>query len=66
MWIPSNFCIQQSEMMYTNIPRQKIIFGIQRKLTKNKVIPNHSDLDSDQNRVLDMASFETNFLSNHN
>jgi len=35
-------------------------------LRKNKVIPNHGDLGSDQNWVVDMAHFETNFLSNHN
>jgi len=33
-----------------------------KKLANDKVIPNHVK----QNRVLDMANFEINFLSNHN
>jgi len=41
-------------------------FEVLKKLTKNKVIPNHGDLGGDQNQVLDMTNFETNFLSNHN
>jgi len=60
---PSNFCIQQFEMMYDNMPRHKKFFqSSKKKLTKDKVIPIHSQ----QNRVLDMANFETNFFSNHN
>jgi len=46
------------------MPRQKKYFWTsKKKLTKNKGIPIHGDLGSDQNRVVDMANFETNFLS---
>ncbi len=58
-----NFCVQQSKMMYTNMPRHKKFFwSSKKKLTKFKVVPNYSA----QNRVLDMANFEIHFLSNHN
>jgi len=41
---------------------EKVFSKFQKKLTKDKVIPIHGQ----QNWVLDMAYFETNFLSNHN
>jgi len=57
------FCVQQSKMMYTNMPRHKKHLGTsKKKLTKDKVIPNHVK----QNRILDMANFEINFFLNHN
>jgi len=46
--------------MYTNMLRYKEKLCIsKKKLTKDKVIPNHVK----QNQVLDMANFEINFLS---
>jgi len=63
MWISFNFCVQQFEKMYTNMPRYKKVFrSYAKKLTKDKLISNHDD----QNWVLDMANFENDFLSNHN
>jgi len=60
---PSNFRIQQSEMMYNNMWSHKKFFqSSKKKLTKDKLIPIHGQ----QNRVLDTANFETNFLSNQN
>jgi len=60
------FCVQQFEMMYTNMSRQQKCLGLLKKLAKNRIIPNHGNLGGDQNQVLDMANFETNFLSNGN
>jgi len=49
--------------MYTNMPRHKKVFwSSKKKSTKDKAILNHVE----QNRVLDMAKFEINFLSNYN
>jgi len=63
MLISFNFCVQQSKMMYTNMPRHKKFFqSSKKKFTKDKVILNHIE----QNRVIDMANFEINFLSNYN
>jgi len=51
------------KMMFNNMARHKKFFqSSKKKLTKDKVILNHGQ----QNQVLDMANFETNFLSNHN
>jgi len=49
--------------MYTNMPSHKKIFWSSKKnLTKDEVIPIHCQ----QNRVLDMANLEINYLSNYN
>jgi len=57
------FFVQQSKMMYTNMPRYKKVFqSSKNKFTKDKTILNHVE----QHQVLDMANFEINFLSNYN
>jgi len=63
MIISFNFCVQQSEMMYTNMTRHKQLFQItKKKLAKDKVNPNHIE----QNWVFDMTNFEIDFLSKNN
>jgi len=58
-----NFCIQQSKIMYMNMPRPpNNLWSSKKKMTTRKVIANFVK----QNEVLDMANFEINFLSNHN
>jgi len=52
--------------VYQHDKAKKVSLDFYKKLTKNKVISNHGDLGGDQNRVLDMTNFKTNFLSNHN
>jgi len=48
--------------VYQYAKAQKFFQSSKKKLTKDKVMPNHVE----QNQVLDMVDFETNFLPNCN